>query len=312
MGVALDAASNLYVAEQNESLIFWVDTNGHISTVAGNGKNYYTGDGGPSTNTGIDYPQGVGFDAAGNLYIADSGYMRVRMVNQNGIIRTVAGSGFYGYSGDGVPATSAILNQPHGVALDSSGNLYIADCYDYRIRKVDTNHIITTVAGNGTAGYSGDGGAATNASLYCPTALALDAAGNLYIADYANNRIREVHFAGFPTLALTNVTAANAGSYTLVVTSPYGSVTSAVATLTVTIPPTAPQIITSDGSFGFLTNQFGFNLSGAAGQTIVVDGSTNLVDWTPLFTNTVGGNPFYFCDPAWTNFPWRFYRARLP
>jgi hypothetical protein len=89
-------------------------------------------------------------------------------------------------------------------------------------------------------------------------------------------------------------------------------VTSAVATLTVTIPSTPPQIITNDASFGFLTNQFGFNLSGAFGQMIVVDGSTDLLDWTPLFTNTVGGSPFYFFDPASTNFPWRFYRARLP
>jgi hypothetical protein len=109
------------------------------------------------------------------------------------------------------------------------------------------------------------------------------------------------------------VTAANAGSYSVIVTSPYGSVTSAVAALKVTIPSTPPQIVTGDGYCGFLTNHFGFNLSGAFGQTIVVDGSTDLVNWTPLLTNTVGGSagPFYFSDPGWTNFGLRFYRGRL-
>ena len=98
----------------------------------------------------------------------------------------------------------------------------------------------------------------------------------------------------------------------VVVTNAYGSVTSTVATLTITIPQTPPQISVGDAEFGFLTNKFGFNVSGAFGQTIVVDGSTNLVSWTPLFTNTVFTNPFYFYDAAGTNFPWRFYRARLP
>jgi hypothetical protein len=98
------------------------------------------------------------------------------------------------------------------------------------------------------------------------------------------------------SLTLPVVFTNNAGKYTVVITNSYGAVTSAVATLTVTIPTTPPQIMVSDGYFGFLTNQFGFNLSGAFGQTIVVDGSTDLVNWTPLFTNTVSGNPFYFCD----------------
>jgi hypothetical protein len=129
----------------------------------------------------------------------------------------------------------------------------------------------------------------------------------------SNNRIREVlQYAGYPTLTLNNLGAANAGNYSVVITSPYGSVTSAVVSLTVTIPNTPPQIIAGGTGFGFSTNQFGFNLNGAYGQTIVVDGSTNLLDWTPLFTNTANGSPFYFSDPVWTNFPWRFYRARLP
>jgi hypothetical protein len=114
------------------------------------------------------------------------------------------------------------------------------------------------------------------------------------------------------TLTVSGVLAANAGSYTVVVTNAYGSATSAVAALTVTIPLTAPQIVAVNAGFRILTNQFGFSLEGAFGQTIVVDGSTNLVDWTPLFTNTAGSNSFYFWDPASVVIPRRFYRARLP
>jgi hypothetical protein len=198
--------------------------------------------------------------------------------------------------------------------MDAYGNLYIADYNNNRIREVNTNGIITTVAGNGNGTYAGDGGAATNASLYRPKGVALDAYGNLYIADTYNHRIREVQLSGYPTFAITNVSVTNAGNYTMIITSPYGSVTGAVASLTVTVPSTPPQIIASGASFGFTTNRsgFGFNLSGAYGQTIVVDGSTDLMKWTPLFTNTVGGTPiFYFFDPAATNFPLCIYRARL-
>ena len=257
----------------------------------------------------------MAFDAADNLYIADQNNNRIRKVDANGIITTVAGNGAGApaggaYSGDGGPATNASLYWPTSLAFDAAGNLYIADAGNNRIRKVDGNKIITTVAGNGSTNYSGDGGAATNAGLFDPECVAFDAAGNLYIADYNEQRVREVHLAGFPTLVLTNTSATNAGSYTVVVTSPYGSVTSAVATLNVAI--SAPQIITGDLCFGFLINQFGFNLSGAFGQTIVVDGSADLVNWTPLCTNVVSGGAVYFCDPASANSSWRFYRARLP
>jgi hypothetical protein len=291
-----------------------VDTNGIITTVAGTGGGAwggaYLGDGGPATNAYLNLPSGVTFDASGNLYIADTVNNRIRKVATNGLITTVAGGG--DSVGDGLVATNAGLYHPSGVAFDACGNLYIADQNDSRIRRVDTNGIITTVAGNGGFGYNGDGEAATNASLNKPFSVAFDASGNLYIADEANSRIREVHFAGLPALTLPNVSVTNAGNYSVVITSPYGSVTSAVVSLTVTISTNPPQLVATGGSFGFLTNQFGFNLVGASGQTIVVDGSTNLVDWTPLFTNTANGGPFYFFDPVWTNYPWRFYRARLP
>ena len=169
-----------------------------------------------------------------------------------------------------------------------------------------------TAVGNGIFGYSGDGGVPTKASLSYPRGVACNTFGNLFIADANNHCIRAVNFSTNPTFALNSVSLANAGNYTVVISNHWGSVTSAVATLTVTIPRTPPQIIASGTNFGFATNQFGFNISGAFGQTIVVDGSTNLVDWTPLFTNTAGHNPFYFFDSASTNFPWRFYRVWLP
>ena len=310
-GVTFDAFGNMYIADTANDRIRKVDTNGIITTVVGNGIFGFSGDGAAATNASLYLPYGGAFDASGNLYIPDEQNNRIRKVDTNGIITTVAGNGNHGCSGDNGAATNASLFNPKGVALDASGNLYISDWINNRIRKVDTNGIITTVAGNGNNGYSGDGGAATNASLNEPLGIAFDTAGNMYIADWQNNRIREVHFGGYTTFALTSVNVTNAGNYTVVISSPYGSVTSVVATLTVTVPRTPPQIIASGASLGFVSNQFGFNFSGAVGQMIVIDGSTNLVDWTPLITNTAGGTPIYFFDPTSTNFSGRFYRARL-
>jgi sugar lactone lactonase YvrE len=316
-GVAVDAVGNLFLADTKNNRVRKVDPTGTITTVAGKGPSTggpggFSGDGGVATNASLNYPNSVAVDAAGDLFLADSNNQLIRKVDTNGIITTVAGNLTNSYAGDGGAATNASLSSPKDVKVDAWGNLYIADCGNNRIRRVDPNGIITTVAGNGTNAYAGDGSAATNASLANPTGVALDAAGNLIIVDYNNNRVREVFLAGTPTLALNNLNLSNAGNYSVIITSPYGSVTSSVVSLTVTIPTTPPQIISGGTNFGFLTNQFGFNLNGAYGQTIVVDGSTNLLDWTPLFTNTANGAPFYFFDPAWTNFPWRFYRARLP
>src|SRR5438552_723994 len=161
-----------------------------INTVAGGGA----GDGGAATGASLNQPRGVALDASGNLYIADQFNHRIRKVDGGaGIITTVAGNGSYAFAGDGGAATGASLNQPRGVALDASGNLYIADQSNLRIRKVDAaSGIITTVAGNGSPAFAGDGGAATSASLNEPSGVALDASGNLYIADQFNHRIRKV------------------------------------------------------------------------------------------------------------------------
>ena len=191
-GLAFDVAGNLYVADFNNSRIRKINTVGIISTVAGNGSLGFSGDGGQAINAELFYPGDVVIDVAGNLYISDEVNVRIRKVSTSGIITTIAGNGTQGYSGDGGSAIAAELYQPTGIALDASGNLYIADQLSNRIRKVSTTGIITTIAGNGTRSYSGDGAQATAAELNYPNGVTFDALGNLYIADTDNERIRKV------------------------------------------------------------------------------------------------------------------------
>ena len=202
--VAADGSGNIYIADTYNSAIRKVSTNGTITTVAGNGSAGYSGDGGAATNANLSYPSGVVVDNLGNIYIADTFNDRIRKVGTNGIITTVAGNGSSGYSGDGGAATSASLYDPFNVAMDNVGDIYIADTYNNAIRKVGTNGVITTVAGNGTGDYSGDGGAATNASISDPWGVSLDSFGNLYIADSGNEVIRKVGTNGIITTAAGN------------------------------------------------------------------------------------------------------------
>jgi hypothetical protein len=169
-----------------------VNTAGIISTVAGDGTAGFSGDGGPATSAKINAPWGIGVDAAGNVYFVDYANSRVRKVNTAGIISSVAGGG-YVFPGDGGPATSAHLPYITEMTVDSAGNIYISEPDNFHsVRKVNTAGIISTVAGSGTAGFSGDGGPATSAKLSFPEGLALDSAGNLFIADANNHRIRRV------------------------------------------------------------------------------------------------------------------------
>jgi len=208
--IAVDGNGNIYIADAFNSRIRKVDTNGIITTVAGDGNDGYSGDNGPATSAELNDPRGVAVDSNGNIYIADTDNNRIRKVDTNGIITTVAGisctSGYCGHSGDNGPATSAELYDPRGVAVDSKGNIYIADYGNERIRKVDTNGIITTVAGDGTYGYGGDNGPATSAQLRSPEDVAVDNSGNIYIADNGNHRIRKVDTNGIITTVAGNGT----------------------------------------------------------------------------------------------------------
>ena len=170
-----------------------------ISTVAGNGEAGFAGDGGPATKACLNRPCAVAVDAAGNLFIADYGNSRIRKVSSDGVISTLAGNGEPGYDGDGGPATRARLKGPYGVQVDKAGNVYIADQQNNRIRKVATDGTITTVAGNGQRGFSGDGGPATEAKLAGPNDMLPGGDGELIIADSGNGRLRRVDAKGIIT-----------------------------------------------------------------------------------------------------------------
>jgi len=311
-GVAVDASGNLLITDSSNQRVRKVNVNGIITTVAGNGLGGYSGDGGAATNASLNNPYGLAVDALGDLFIADSGNDRIRKVDTNGIITTVAGKGndepFGVFSGDGGAATNASLNGPYGVAVDVSGNLFIVDQSNQRIRKVDSDGMITTVAGNGSSGYSGDGGAATNASLNSPSGIGLDAYGNLLIADSANNRIRAVALAGLPTLTLSGVSAANDGAYQVVITSPYGSVTSAVAAVTVALAPLDAALNAAGAAL--------LTFRGTPGTAYVLQaafGLTPPIDWQPVFTNAADANGIWsFSDTNALNSPTHFYRLKLP
>jgi trimeric autotransporter adhesin len=197
--VAVDSAGNLYIADADNHRIRKVAPDGVITTVAGNGTSGYGGDGGQASFAQLNSPNNAAVDSAGNLYIADADNHRIRKVAPDGVIITFAGDGNKGHSGDGGQAASARINRPTAVAVDSSGNLFIADTENHRIREVATDGVITTVAGNGKSGFSGDGGLAISAQLDRPDGVAVDAAGNLYITDMGNARIRKVSPAGVIT-----------------------------------------------------------------------------------------------------------------
>jgi uncharacterized protein (TIGR03437 family) len=209
-GVAADSFGNLYIADTLNNVVRKVSPNGIISNYAGNGGAGSSGDGTAAIGAQLNGPQGLAVDAGGNLFIADTLNAKVRKVSASGVITTVAGSGTPGYGGDGAAATSAQLNLPIGVAVDSSGNLYIADFGNSRVREVSANNI-GTVAGSGSNGYSGDGGAAAKAQLNGPQGVAVDAAGDLFIADTENNRVREVTPGGLIATVAGNGAAGYSG-----------------------------------------------------------------------------------------------------
>lgn len=201
--VAVDAAGNLYIADQNNHCIRKVTTAGVISTICGNGLIGLgaAGDGGPAISAKLQYPHSVEVDAAGNIYISDYGNNRIRKINTAGTINTIVGAvGLpYGYTGDGGPATAARIYYPEGLDVDNAGNLYFCDWTNHAIRKVGTSGIINTIAGTGTSGATGDGGLATLARLNRPTAVAVRASdGDVFIADNENNKVRRIKVGDAP------------------------------------------------------------------------------------------------------------------
>jgi len=195
-GIGVDQSGNVYIADWENDRVRKVDTNGIIRAFAGNGNAGFSGDGGLATKAKFNNPWDVVEDKSGNIYISDRNNHRIRMVDPNGIITTIAGTGSRGFGGDGGPAINARFRYPTHLAIDPHDNLYIVDRDNYRIRKIDTKGIITTVAGSGSVGFSGDGGPATKAKLNYLGDIAVDALGNLYICDRNNYRVRKVDTTG--------------------------------------------------------------------------------------------------------------------
>ena len=195
-GLAFDKSGNLYIADRNNNRIRKVNARGIITTIAGTGTAGFSGDGGPATQAQLHLPSGVALDGKGNIFLSDRSNNRIRVIDSSGKIRTYAGSGKDGFKGDNGPALKASIDSPFGIALDRKGNLYIADRRNNRVRKVNVQGIITTVAGDGGYFMMGDNGPAYRASIAGPTGVVVDDQGTLYIADRENNRIRAVDSQG--------------------------------------------------------------------------------------------------------------------
>jgi len=195
-GIVVDSDGNLLVADSLNHAILKIDRAGYLTHFAGNGKRGFNGDGIQATEASLAGPYDVRLDSKGNVYIADLFNHRIRRIDRNGVISTVAGTGVPGYSGDGGPAINAQLNMPYGIILDNEDNLLIADSDNHVIRKVGRDGIIRTIAGSGQRGYDGDGGPATAAKFDSPQSLALYKDGRLYIGDEHNNAIRVIELSG--------------------------------------------------------------------------------------------------------------------
>ncbi len=301
VGVAVDAAGNIYIADSFNNKVRKV-SNGIITTFAGNGATGFSGDGGPATSAALSYPDAVAVDSLGKVYIADSSNGRVRKVS-GGIISTFAGNGLPGFGGDGGSATQASLSNPAGLAVDSSNNVYIADENYNRIRKV-SNGIITTVAGNATGGFSGDGGLASNASLNRPAGVAVDQAGNIYIADTGNYRVRKVANGVITTIAGSGATGFS-GDGSVATSASFGGLNPTTSTAVF-----GPMGVTAD-AFGnvYVADTLNYRIRKVSGGTITTvagagiagvsgDGgaATGALLFSPMGVSVDAAGSFYIAD----------------
>jgi trimeric autotransporter adhesin len=205
--IAFDAAGDLYVCEAGGANVRMIDTNGTITSPIGSSVVGFSGDGGSPSAAKLNSPRGVAIASDGTIYVADSGNNRIRAVS-GGVITTVAGTGVAGFAGDGGPATAAQLSQPRGLAVAPDGSLYVADAGNHVVRRISTNGTITTVAGTGTAGDSGDGGPATAAAMQSPFAVAFGAGGTFYVVDRDAHRVRRITGGVITTMAGTGTPGA--------------------------------------------------------------------------------------------------------
>jgi uncharacterized protein (TIGR03437 family) len=205
--IAVDSKGNYYIVDYLSYIIREVDSTGVITTIAGNGTSGFLGDTLPALQGEISDVHGIAVDSTGNVYLADTNNSRIRKIDTSGNLSTIAGNGTFGYTGDGAAATSAELARPGAIAIDSTGNLYVPDYAASVVRKIDTSGKITTFAGTGTFGNSGDGGPANKATFAAPVAVAVDAAGNVYISDSTNGNIRKVTTDGNIRTVATSVDA---------------------------------------------------------------------------------------------------------
>jgi len=332
-GLAVDSAGNVYVADRGNQTIRKVTPAGVVTTLAGNAsiKNESENPaGGYSDGTGsaarFNYPSGVAVDTRGNLYVSDTDNSAIRKVTPEGMVTTLAGlAGNFG-SADGM-GSDARFNQPTGVAVDSAGNLYVADTGNSTIRKVTPLGAVTTLAGR--AGNSGSAdGTGSDAQFkfsdefsddyYVFAAVAVDGAGNIYVVDSGNHTIRKMTPEGIVTtlagLAGSFGSADGAGSSARfdlpqgIALDGLGNVYVAdTGNRTIRKGFPAPMILNS----GFNEGQFGFNLTGPSGRLVVVEASTDLVNWLPIWTNTFAG-PLNFIDAQSGVTSNRFYRAHVP
>lgn len=333
--VAVDSADNVYVADFDNYTVRKltpVGTNWMVSTLAGTPGVYGTNDGTGSAAR-FYYPAGVAVDSARNVYVADFFNHTIRKLTQmdtNWVVTTLAGVALSSGTNDGI-GRAARFHNPGSIAVDSANNLYVADTGGCTIRKmtqIGTNWMVTTLAGLGNKVGTNDG-TADSARFHLPQGVALDANSNLYVADTGNDTIRKLTLSGtnwvvttLAGVALTSGTNDGTGSVALF-DQPYGVAVDSAGSLYVAdsgndtirrgfLANGAPVLAANNGGLTFSNGVFGFNVTAASGQTVVVDATTDLVNWRSIWTNTVSAGVLYFSDPQSGAYSNHYYRAHLP